>query len=144
MAASATGVKRVRDMEDFDWVTALSSCALSAVFEKLKIQVERDVDLRKAQLKESGATYSFKFSPDGDSFVVTTLGNNISGRAIKFRLTVTSIAVHGADDNLMLEATLTLSDDGNCRLLIDGEEKELWQFRKRALEKLFFHSPWPR
>jgi hypothetical protein len=132
-------------MEDFDWVTALDSCALSVVFEKLKIQVEQDVDIRNAQLTKSGASYWFKFSPNGDSFIISTLGNSIpSSRAVKFKLTAGSITVYGPDDKLMLEAVLTLCDDGNCRLLINGEEKELWQFRKSALENLLFRSPWER
>jgi hypothetical protein len=133
------------DMEDFDWVTALDSCALPVVFEKLKSQAEQDVNLRNAQLTKIRASYWFKFSPDGDNFVISTLGNSISGsRAVKFKLAAGSITVYGPDDKLMLEAVLTLCDDGNCRLLVDGEEKELWQFRKRALEALLFHSPWER
>jgi hypothetical protein len=131
-------------MEDFDWVGALSSCALSTVFEKLKTQVAADVERRREQLKASGANYTFQFSPDGTNFMVDTLGNKISGRAIKFKLTDTSIVVYDFQDKLLFEATLTLSDEGECRLLIDKQEKDLWQFRKRALETLFFRSPYQR
>jgi hypothetical protein len=31
--------------------------------------------------------------------------------------------------------------DGQCRMLIAGSEYELWQFRKMALESLFFDMP---
>jgi hypothetical protein len=36
------------------------------------------------------------------------------------------------------KATLTLNDMGECRLKINGQEREFWQFRRTALEDLFF------
>ena len=39
-------------------------------------------------------------------------------------------------------ATVGLNDEGRCVLrLEDGTELEPWQFRKRALEDLFFEGP---
>jgi hypothetical protein len=43
-----------------------------------------------------------------------------------------------ADDKVVLEGHAVLSDDGACRLRVNGEDLEFWQFRKRALEALFF------
>lgn len=41
-----------------------------------------------------------------------------------------------------LAATLTLTDDGECKLkLPKGEELACWQFRKRVLEDLFLNTP---
>jgi hypothetical protein len=42
------------------------------------------------------------------------------------------------DDKVFLRGKVTLCDDGKCRIKADGQELELWQFRKRALEALFF------
>jgi hypothetical protein len=35
-------------------------------------------------------------------------------------------------------ATLTLNNEGECRLLVNGQELEEWQFRKMMWEELFF------
>jgi hypothetical protein len=39
--------------------------------------------------------------------------------------------------NLTFEATVTLNDEGRCVAKVDDQERELWQLRKMALEKLF-------
>ena len=41
-------------------------------------------------------------------------------------------------DKLICSATLTLNRLGKCRLLVNEEELTQWQFRRMALEKLFF------
>jgi len=38
----------------------------------------------------------------------------------------------------MMSATVTLTDDRECRIVVGLEIIEEWQFRKRALEFLFF------
>jgi len=49
--------------------------------------------------------------------------------------------VNDKDGKKILEATLTLNDSGECRVKIGGQEYELWQMRKKALENLFFKTP---
>jgi hypothetical protein len=39
----------------------------------------------------------------------------------------------------ILEGTLSLSDETECRLKVGDKELTFWQFRKRALENLFFN-----
>jgi hypothetical protein len=46
--------------------------------------------------------------------------------------------VRGNDDAVLLEAGLTLNDEGECRLRTGEQELTFWQFRKRALYNLFF------
>jgi hypothetical protein len=40
----------------------------------------------------------------------------------------------------MFEVTLTLSDEGECRLNVNEKERELWQVRRMALEELLFRG----
>lgn len=127
-------------MKDFDWVAARSSCALSTAFERLKLQVEEDVKTRNLQLQP--ARIKFRFIGNGSSFAVAVEASGISGQAIKFSMTETAIVVSDAKDQKMFDAVLTLSDDGECRLKVDGQERDFWQFRKQALEGLFFAGPW--
>jgi hypothetical protein len=42
------------------------------------------------------------------------------------------------NDNEFLSATFTLNNDRECKIVVEGEELGSWQFRKKALEPLFF------
>jgi hypothetical protein len=125
-------------MEDFNWVAARCECSPGQVFEKLKSQVQNDIMAREIALSQAQRQrYTFEFIPGSSDFKVLVSGNNIHG-AIKFALTETGIVVFNEEGARMFSADVTISDEGECKLKIDDEEKELWQVRKMALENLFF------
>jgi hypothetical protein len=121
---------------NFDWVSARSRCSLMQVFETLKLQVQEDVDIR-TKLRPALAEYGFKFLPNADRFTVY-LEANRPHWSVVFTLTDKQIEVRDQDNNLLIEATVTLNDEGECRLRVKGEEREFWQVRKMALERLFY------
>jgi hypothetical protein len=125
---------------DFNWVTARSSCILSLVFEKIKLEVEHDVKTRNLLLP-ADADIKFRLLLNGNSFVVAVAGWEVGNYSVKFILSDGAIVVRDAQDKITLEATLTLNDEGECMLLVAGKEREFWQFRKEALDQLFFRSP---
>jgi hypothetical protein len=130
-----------RDMDNFDWVSALSSCSLVVVFEKLRQQVSDDVDRRIAKLPK-GSHYGFQLiSESPKNFTVSAVGNKIHC-TVAFILEEDGINVHGFgyDEAPQFHAKLTLNNDGECRAKIDGQEREFWQMRKMALETLFFRA----
>ena len=49
-----------------------------------------------------------------------------------------SITVRDENDKVMFNAIATINDKGDCRLNVNGQERELWQVRKAALEGLLF------
>jgi hypothetical protein len=55
-----------------------------------------------------------------------------------FRLTNYTIDVLEKDYKPLLTALAMLNDEGECKLKVGDQKLELWQFRKRALENLFF------
>lgn len=57
---------------------------------------------------------------------------------VKFSLGDKAITVTDTHGNTIFEATITLNDEGECRLKINGLERETWQVRRTALERLFF------
>jgi hypothetical protein len=127
---------------DFDWVNALSLCSLTSIFEKLKVGVSKDVktrnDLRKAEDRDR---YEFEFHPDDTQFTVSLDGPGIARSSVVFILESGCVRVQdGKGTPTIKSAVLTLGDDRRCRLRIEGMEKELWQFRRMALENLFFHG----
>ncbi|MGA8143003.1 MAG: hypothetical protein WB987_03830 [Candidatus Acidiferrales bacterium] len=130
--------------EIVDWVTARSKCSMGIIFEKLRKQVEEDVAIRqKIQQESANRYYAFKFSDTGkDSFSVLVEGNRIYG-TVRFDWIDSAIHVSNRDGKQLLMATLTLNLEGECRIKINDQEYEMWQFRKMALESLFFNEPKP-
>jgi hypothetical protein len=40
----------------------------------------------------------------------------------------------------MFEITLTFTDKGECKLIVNNEERESWRVRRMALEDLMFRG----
>lgn len=124
------------------WVREIhETCSLAVAFETLKGGVEKDVTARQ-EIRNEGSQADkgpmFRFSTNGDSFLAVIEGTHLH-RAVKFALTKGVIAVFD-NDKPILEGVVVLGDDGVCRLDVKGERLDFWQFRKRALEDLFFRS----
>ena len=135
----------LNDKNDLDWVKALGACSSAQVFEQLRQQVSKDVDIRQSYCSPN-SEHRFVFvsrTVGWFSALVETsfFGANNAVAAVHFKLKNTSIQVDGTDFNQApnFEATLTLNDEGECRAKINGQERTLWQLRKMALETLFFH-----
>ena len=132
-------------MKHVDWVKALSRWSAAEAFEKLRLQVESDVETRKALQPSNYNTYTFKFVSNGEKFSVVLEGTNREGNnifyAVSFSLESRRITVRARDekDTVMFSATTTLNGEGDCCLKVEGQERELWQVGKMALEDLFFN-----
>jgi hypothetical protein len=123
---------------DFDWVSARCKCSPHEVFEKLKLQAEADVNKREATLTQpERQRCAFSFVPDRNRFSVLVKGHQLHN-SITVGMTDTGIVVHNDEGHTLFSADVTINDEGLCKLKVDGEEKELWQVRKMALEQLFF------
>jgi hypothetical protein len=127
-------------MSEFDWVNARANCSIGLLFEQLKAQVEKDVDMRQALSKGPPFYYGFRFRVENDTIIAFIEGHRLH-ESITFRLAGDAIEVMGKDSKVLFSGTATLDNDGDCRLRVNGDELELWQFRKKALEDLFFTVP---
>lgn len=126
--------------QDFRWVTARHACSPFEVYKLLQSGCERDIEERNALRKSpTDDPFTFKLTTDGDGFYVLRQGERRIASSVAFNWTEAGISVLGNDRTVFLEATLTLNDEGECRLKVGAEELSLWQFRKRALEDLFFN-----
>jgi hypothetical protein len=123
---------------DFDWVTARAKCSAIDMFETLRQLVQVDVERRNAQYPEGSPKDRFKFKAPalGRSFTVYD-AYYYDRRAADFTLEVETIRVQSVG-GLGMAATIALTDNGECRLMVGAEELEPWQFLRRALEPLFF------
>src|SRR5208282_17987 len=106
---------------------------------QLELGVRNDVDLANEQLR-SPDRHRFSISSDDGRFSVTREGSRTPPVSIDFSLDGEEIVVcRGAE--IKLTATITLNNQGECMLQVDGEELEQWQVRRMALEDLFFGKP---
>jgi hypothetical protein len=122
----------------FDWVTERSSCSLPKVFSTLRAQVEDDVRTRNA-LRPNNSPYEFSVAEDVGEFTVL-LKTAEASRSIVFNLAEHAIVVRDERRNPMFEVAASLSDQGECTLKVNGEERDFWQVRRLALEDLMFHG----
>ena len=121
-----------------DWVTKRSLCSLPNVFKELRLQVEEDVKTRNA-LRPNNSPYEFSVEANGDNFAVLLKAKDVH-RSVIFSLAEHALLVRDDKDKIMFEVTLSFNDQGDCRLRVNGEERELWQVRRMALEGLLFQS----
>jgi hypothetical protein len=128
--------KEQKDMSRFDWVTARSSCSLPKVFKELRLQVEEDVKTRNA-LRPDNSPYEFSVAENGPGFMVILEAKDIH-RSVTFSLAEHAISVRDNKGNQMFEVTLTFNDEGECRLNVSKDQRNLWQVRRMALEELLF------
>ena len=127
-------------MSDFDWVTERANCSTQKVFRSLELGVKADVDKRNA-VRQNGepkwdtTSSAERFSAFRDG------GDGWSPLVVEFAIEGDRIDVcHNGGH--VFGAKLTINNKGQCRLKVQGQELELeeWQFRRRALEDLFFEA----
>lgn len=132
----------------FDWVTVRSECSLAVQFERLKADVEKNVEDRNDIV---GKVLGFEFKKNSLFFTVVRTSAKTT-RWVTFQLsppevmggTSDRIQVVDEDKNELFRIALTLNSNGDCRYKIaedDGPyegEYLRWQVLRRALEPLFF------
>ncbi len=123
-------------MTEVNWVAALAQCSLTPVFIRLKAGAEADVRTRTAL--RQGEAVTFGVTDHGEMFAVYLDDNSGRTKKVTFTRNPHDITVVANDGTPEVKATLTLNNLGECRLLVNGQELEEWQFRKNALGRLFF------
>jgi hypothetical protein len=127
-----------KDTSKFDWVTERSSCALPKVFKALRLQVDEDVKIRNA-LRPDNSPYKFSVAENGGDFTALLEAKDVQ-RSVIFSLAEHAILVRDETGDPMFEVSATFSDEGECRLKVNGEDRALWQVRRMALEELLFRG----
>jgi len=136
---SRTNEKRKNENETkFDWVTARSACTLPKVFKDLRLHVEQDVKTRN-DLRLKNAAYEFAVGESENGFKVV-LKSDAVNLAVTFTLAEHAILVRDNAGTSMFDVTLNFTEKGECKLMVSGEEREMWQVRRMALEDLMFRS----
>jgi len=131
----------------FDWVTERSSCSLPKVFAALRVQIEADVKTRN-DLRPGNSPYEFSVKEDAGEFAVLLKAQQLQ-QSVVFKLADHAILVrtdesndesNNDQSNPMFEVTAAFSDQGECNLKVNGEDRDFWQVRRMALEDLMFRG----
>jgi len=133
-------MSRVPPPSDWDWVQARHSCAIAAIFRQLELDAQLNVEKRQALVKPDRDDFGFRFESRDKMFLVSRVASR-GARTVVFRLTSDHINVERLGGEEILRATVTLNNDGECRLRVEGQELDRWQLLRRALEGLFFDGP---
>jgi hypothetical protein len=126
--------------DDFDWIKARLACSPQMIFKELEYGVGRDVDTIKAQRPERAEEFQVLPAADG-KMQFSIIRHHPKGRSetVEFSLVGEKIAVKNPlTGAVSFTASLTLNNDGECRLKVNNEELEQWQVRRKALEDLLF------
>jgi hypothetical protein len=127
-----------KDKSKFNWVTERSNCSLPKIFQTLRAQVEEDVKARNG-LRPANAPYEFSVEVNGTDFSAVLVAGDVRS-SVNFVLADHGILVRGGQGNQMFEVSLNFTPEGQCKLIVNDEPRELWQVRRLALEDLFFHA----
>jgi hypothetical protein len=130
--------KNEKEQPAFDWVTARSACTLPKIFKDLRLGIEHDVATRNS-LRMKSAPYEFLVAESEGGFKVLLKSEMVS-LAVTFTLAEHAILVRDNTGTSMFDITVKFSDRGECKLLVNSEEKEMWQVQRMALEDLMFRS----
>jgi hypothetical protein len=125
-------------LDEFDWVSARAQCTPFAVFEKLRAQVKVDMERRNSLMRDGDLASPFSLGTGPEWFSVSSKTLD-KYRGVTFTLTANGVAVHDATSHTKIcDAALMISDEGHCVLRVGSTELKFWQFRKLALQDLFF------
>lgn len=124
---------------NFSWIRERHKCSVRAVFAQLQLDVDQDVKERNELRSHQGYEFHVVASDSAFAVVLDDLQTG-AGDSVEFSRDGSVIVVKDAKRSEMLRASLTLNDDGECVFLVNNEERNSWQLRKMALEKLFFQG----
>jgi hypothetical protein len=123
---------------DFDWVNARAACSLSVVFKELEFGARHDIDAIKVKRPDAEGEFKVVLD-DGQRHFAVIRERRTRTDSVNFTLEDTQIIVKNpGPGGVSFIATLTLNDNGECRLKVNGKELEQWQVRRKALEDLLF------
>jgi hypothetical protein len=129
---------KLGDLADFDWVSERAKCTPFKIFELLRTQAQSDMQKWNLLTAETAIKKTFTLESYGTWFAVVYKVGEMS-KGVMFSITGNGVNVQDVESRTLLhEGILTISNDGHCRLRVGQTECSLWQFRKLALQDLFF------
>lgn len=128
--------------KDLDWVATRAACTVAQVaqvFNELRLGIEGDIRTYNATTQALDEEQISATTLEAGAGIAISRAKKIPSRRVFVAIFGNRIEVHNNEFRVEMSACVAFNDSGRCILrLADGTELEQWQFRKRALESLFF------
>lgn len=122
---------------ELDWVKVRDACTIEKMFEQLHARIKDDVADINA-IRKFPVETGFEVTESNREYSFTVKRAEAIRPFVKFSISGDCINVSTDTDGKGRDYRKTVSDEGRCKLIENGEEREQWQVRKTALEGLFF------
>lgn len=126
--------------QKLDWVNVRANCTVAKVFNELCDAIRDDVAaINSSNRMLSENPFRADLHSSGTTLYIGQV-NNVPRKIVAIGLVQDQIVAQQEwSGGETVKVTVGLNDEGRCILrLEDMTELEQWQFRKRALESLFF------
>ena len=124
---------------ELNWVKERYACTVEIVFNQLCDGIREDVELINSSPNAKDPYHFQANMHSSGTTIIVGRPNAIPRRRLRVGVVENRIVVEQEWDNMTWNAVIGLNDEGRCVLrLEDGTQLEQWQFRRRALESLFF------
>jgi len=121
-----------------DWVAKRAACNLAAIYHQLCLEIDNDIIAVNA-LRDDKEMH-FRRDSLADGSIVIGQPQRIPRVTVTIGIVDQTILVRNQAAQEQWSAMVGLSNECRCvlRLVQDKSELETWQFRKKALDALFF------
>jgi hypothetical protein len=125
--------------QELNWVETRAACTAPTVFNQLCDAIRTDVEaINSVRHLTQNDHFQADMHSSGTTIIVGQ-PNKVPRPRVFVGIVENRIEVHQEWDGKRWKAFIGLNDQGRCILrLEDGTEIEQWQFRKKALEGMFF------
>ena len=125
--------------QNLDWVNSRAKCTVGKVFNQLCDAIRDDILTINATRGLSENPFRAELHSNGSTIYIGQV-NYLPRKVVAIGVVRDHIEAHQEwNGGETLKVTVGLNDEGRCVLRLDDmTELEQWQFRKRALEALFF------
>jgi hypothetical protein len=123
---------------ELNWVQKRAACTIEEMFNRLSLEISNDI------IAINGVLYKdlyFRRDALSDGSLVIGQPARVPRVTVMIGIVNGQIIVQDQTKPERWAVRVGLNNEGRCVLkLEDGSELETWQFRKKALESLFFES----
>ena len=123
--------------QELNWVEKRAACTSDTIFPQLVNGIKEDIKARNAI--SSGTTFAAELTNNKSALVIGEIGTWAREERVRIFPLGNKIEVRDEIKAAKFSAEVFLNDEGRCKLRLEGGvELEQWQFRRMALESLFF------
>ena len=125
--------------QELNWVEKRAACTLASIFNQLCEGIKEDVQAINLVRRVTEDNHFQADMHSSGTTIIVGQPNIVPRKTVYVGIADGRISVYQEWDKRRWTVSIGLNDQGRCTLRLDDvTELEQWQFRKKALEGLFF------